>query len=147
MPADGTFHGPFLVRVMRVNSPREQRLVVRGSDASDGLYPGVLGLSVQVTGDTWTVDLEWNDTDGEWKSSWVDQSVAFTVDDGLMFTLRALNVVLLRSPNGSDSPPFDHLIVTVISTNPDLNPMHPHTAPPDFTLPESAAGEPGGPAY
>jgi hypothetical protein len=140
MPADGTFHGPFVVRVARVNSAREQRLSIRNSNASDGQHPGVVGQAVSVTGDTWTLDLEWKDTDGEWKPSWVDQSVEFTVDDGLMFRLRALNVVLIRDLEGTDSPPFDHLLVTVTSTDPEVNPTHPAAPPPDFTLPESAAG-------
>jgi len=137
-----TFHGPFLVEVTHVDSPREQRLVVSGSDGSDGFYPAVVGQSVRVTGDAWRLDLEWDAFVVGFSFSLVKQSVAFDVDAGLVFTLRALN----GAPTAPISP-FDDLIVTVTPTDPDLNPMHPHAPPPDFSLPESAAGQPRGPAY
>ena len=140
MAANGTFHGPFLVRVTRVSSPAPQRLVIRGSDASDGHHPVSPGQSIQVGGDTWTLELmffapEPADPSG-WQFSLVQQSVAYSVDDGLVFTLRASNA----SGFSGSIPVFDDLIVTVTSTNPDLNPMHPHGPPPDFSLPEALAG-------
>jgi hypothetical protein len=131
------FHGPFLVEVTHVDSAREQRLVVSGSDASDGFYPAVVGQSVRASGDTWRLDLEWDAFVVGFAFSLVQQSVAFDVDAGLVFTLRALN----GAPT-FPIPPFDDLVVTVTSTDPDLNPLHPHAPPPDFSLPESAAAQP-----
>ena len=147
MAADGTFHGPFLVRVTRVSSPAPQRLVIGTSDGSDGHHPVSPGQSIPVSGDTWTLELmffapEPADPSG-WLFSLVQQSVTYTVDEGLVFTLRASNT----SGFIGTIPAFDDLVVTVTSTNPDLNPMHPHAPPPDFSLPEGAAGEPGPPAY
>lgn len=144
MAADRTFHGPFLVRVTRVSSHAPQRLVIRGSDVSDGHHPVSPGQSIQVGGDTWTLELmffapEPADPSG-WQFSLVRQSVAYTVDDGLVYTLRASNA---SGFIGTIPPVFDDLVVTVTSTNPDLNPMHPHAPPPDFSLPKGVAGEPG----
>jgi hypothetical protein len=140
MAEDGIFHGPFVVSVIHVDSPREQRLVVRGSDTSDDFYRAVLGLSIAVSGETWRLDLEWDAFEVGFTFSLVKQSVAFDVDAGLVYTLRALNG-LPTAP----IPPFDDLIVTVASTDPALNPMHPHAPPPDFSLPEGSAREPPAP--
>ena len=147
MPPDQTFHGPFLVKVVDVNAPAQQRLVVSGSDASDGSHHGEIGDTVQVTGATWTLDLQFfapepADPSG-WVFSLVQQSVAFTVEDGLVFTLRASN----SSGFIGEIPEFDDMVVTVTSTNPDLNPMHPHAPPPDFSLPEGGEREPPPPGY
>ncbi len=104
MAEDGIFHGPFVVSVIHVASPREQRLVVRGSDTSDDFYRAVLGLSIAVSGETWRLDLEWDAFEVGFTFSLVKQSVAFDVDAGLVYTLRALNG-LPTAP----IPPFDDL--------------------------------------
>jgi hypothetical protein len=142
MPPDQTFHGPFIVRVVEKNAPVPQRLVVSGSDSSDGPHRGELGDTVEVTGAMWTLDLQFfapepADPAG-WVFSLVQQSVAFTVEDGLVFTLRASNA----SGFIGRIPEFGDIVVTVTSTNPDLNPMHPPAPAPDFSLPKGAGDEP-----
>ena len=56
-----TFYGEWFVQVVSRDAAFGQRFVVSGSDATDGAYDGVIGVSTPVSGDTWTLELEWND--------------------------------------------------------------------------------------
>lgn len=129
MASPQTFHGPFEITVTHVESSRVQELVVQGSNDGGGRYPGTVGETIRVDGDTWTLDLEWYQPKGGWRSSLIDRQAAYTVADGLVFTLRA--------QNGPVEPVhWKHLRVSVASSDPALNPMHPPGFPPDFTIPK-----------
>jgi hypothetical protein len=126
-----TFHGSFDVKVVHEDAALHQQLLVERSAGSDGTYPGEVGQEVHVEGEEWTLDLRWLHPDGAWRSSLIKRDVEYTVEDGLVYVVRAQ----IGSPGaGMD---FHHLWVTVTSADPEVNPMHPPALPPDFTFPKS----------
>ena len=126
-----TFYGEWFVQVVSRDAAFGQRFVVSGSDATDGAYDGITGVSTPVSGDTWTLDLEWNDNAGSgWQPSGVRKSAEYTIQGGLVVTLGADdNVEALRDFDYND------VVVSCTSLDPTVNP--PATDPPlDFTITE-----------
>ena len=126
-----TFYGEWFVQVVSRDAAFGQRFVVSGSDATDGAYDGITGVSTPVSGDTWTLELEWNDNAGAgWQPSGVRKSAEYTIQGGLVVTLGADdNVEALRD--------FDYNDVVVSCTSLDLTVNPPATDPPlDFTITE-----------
>jgi hypothetical protein len=126
-----TFFGPWTVAVVSWESAFSQRFVISGSDASDGAYAGVPGAVVQVTGDEWRLDLEWNDGVGSgWQPSDVRRGADFTIQGGLTITLGADdNVDAVRDRDYND------IVLACHSDDPAIDP--PASDPPlDFTITE-----------
>jgi hypothetical protein len=124
------FHGPWAVHVESKNSFFAQRFVISGSDSSDNGYPGVPGQSIGVTGDEWTLTMDWLDGN-QFRPSRIRQSATYDVQKGLIVTLGA-----------DDGPPetadrdFNDMIVVLQSEDPSLDPLTPSGNPYDFTIPE-----------
>lgn len=121
-----------------MESAFSQRFVIGGSVGADGAYDGTPGVSVQVSGDAWTLDLEWNDNVASgWQPSDVRKSADYTIGNGLVVTLGADdNVDAVRDRD------FNDLVVACRSTDPAVDP--PATDPPlDFTITEDQLRKPG----
>ncbi|MDQ3756232.1 MAG: hypothetical protein M3394_00035 [Actinomycetota bacterium] len=134
-----TFFGPWEVTVFSKEAWFDERFVISGSDASDGVYPGVAGTGPgAVTGARWTVAFEWNDKESSgWQPSGVRRFPTYTVDDALVITLGVDdNYEHLRDGD------FDDLVVTCKSLNPQHAPLHPINNPYDFTLPRRKGKRP-----
>lgn len=126
-----TFYGDWFVEVIGVDSAFSQRFVISGSDLADGAYDGVDGISARVSGEAWTIDLEWNDNASSgWQPSDVQKTATYTIDVGLVVTLGADdNVEELQDRD------FNDMVVACTSLDPTVNP--PMTDPPlDFTITE-----------
>lgn len=125
------FSGPWSVEVVRKHADFSERFVISGSDGSDGLYDAVPGFRIDVTGDTWRLDLEWNDNAGSgWRRSAVRRSAENTIGRGLVVTLGADdNVEALRDHD------LDDVILGCRSLDPALD--APVNDPPlDFSIKE-----------
>lgn len=132
-----TFYGEWFVQVVSRESAFDQRFVISGSDTSDGPYDGTPGVSTQVSGDSWTLTLEWNDYVGSgWQPSGVRESAEYTIQDGLVITLGADdNIEPVRDLDYND------VVVSCTSLDPSINP--PATDPPlDFTITEDQLRQP-----
>ena len=124
-----TFYGEWLVRVDSRDAAFGERFLISGSDAADGAYDGTPGVNTTVSGDTWTLDLEWNDNAGSgWQPSAVLKTATYTLHEGLVVTLGADdNVEALRDFDYND------VVVSCLSLDTAINP--PASAPPiDFTI-------------
>ena len=128
-----TFYGPWSVVVVGKDAAFDERLVIRGSDASDGDYAAAPGTGPgTVSGWGWTLDLEWNDNAGSgWQASGVQRSASYTAADGLVVTLGADD----NYPHLRDGD-FDDVVITCHSVDPDHTPLHPVVNPYDFTVPK-----------
>jgi hypothetical protein len=126
------FHGPWFVRVDSTEAGAAQQFSISGSDSSDGGFPGVPGESVSVSGDEWTLTMEWFDG-SQFLPSRLRRSATYDVQAGLIVTLAA-----------DDGPPetadedFNDLVLMLQSEDPDLNPIPPQGPPPDFTIPKGS---------
>ncbi len=127
------FYGDWLLQVTKKNADFSQRFRITGSNSSDGIYYGITGTVVQVSGEKWGVVMEWNDgASSGWQSSAMKQMVTFTVADGLVKVLGADDNILSARDND-----FDDLIITCKSLDPSLNPLLPVGIPFEFTYPEN----------
>ena len=132
-----TFFGPWTVEVVGVESAFSQRFVITGSDSADGAYDGTMGVMVQVGGEEWRLDLEWNDNAGSgWQPSGVRRGADFSISDGLTVTLGADdNVEAVRDHD------FNDVGLACHSLDPAVDP--PATDPPlDFTITEDMLRDP-----
>jgi hypothetical protein len=85
-----TFFGPWTVQVVSVDAAFSERFVIAGSANADGAHDAAPGARVQVSGDAWTLELEWNDNIGSgWQPSDVRKAAEYTITDGLIITLGA----------------------------------------------------------
>ena len=128
------FYGPWEIRVLSKDADFSQRIVITGSDASDGDYPVAAagGGPGPVSGTRWTMHAEWNDNASSgWQPSALRRTAAYTLADGLTVTIGI-------DDNADDVRDHDYNDVVVIATslNPDHTPLHPVAAPLDFTVPE-----------
>ena len=129
-----TLYGPWRIDVRHVNSHFSQRLVISGSDASDGEYRVAFGepLSLQVVGDSWQLAMQYFpfDVGATWQDSNYKESKAFVRGAGLIVQIdgaaRPLQVV---------SPVFTNLTVVCTYMDQEMSQL-PGTNPYNFTLPE-----------
>ncbi len=123
------FYGPWSVSVERKDSGYAQRFVIKGSDSSDGGYPGVPGESVGVTGEEWSLTMDWLDDNNQFRPSRVRRSARYDVQDAIIVTLAA-----------DDGPPetadqdFNDLVLVLRCEDPSLDPLRPSGNPYDFTI-------------
>ena len=108
------FDGAWRLRVVAKNAGFDQRFRVSGSAGSDGSYPGVVGAAVDVRGDGWSVELEWNDGAGSgWQPSGVLRS-----EGNLSPLVRQVTLAGDDSPPGQRDGDFDDLVVRAESLDP-----------------------------
>jgi hypothetical protein len=132
-----TFYGPWSVEVVSLEASFSERFVIGGSANADGAYDGTPGVSVQVSGDEWTLDLQWNDNTGSgWQPSDVRKTAEYTISDGLVVTLGADdNLDTVRDYDYND------VVLACRSMDPTIDP--PATDPPlDFTITEDQLRRP-----
>jgi hypothetical protein len=132
-----TFYGPWSVEVVSLEASFSERFVIGGSANADGAYDGTPGVSVQVSGDEWTLDLQWNDNTGSgWQPSDVRKTAEYTISDGLVVTLGADdNLDAVRDHDYND------VVLACRSMDPTIDP--PATDPPlDFTITEDQLRRP-----
>ncbi|GAA1980342.1 hypothetical protein [Microbacterium pumilum] len=130
---DEIFYGPWDVRVLTKDAWFSQQIVITGSDASDGAYPGTPGGGPgPVSGARWTLHAEWNDNAGSgWQRSALRRSAAYTLADGLTVTIGIDdNQEALRDYD------YDDVVIVARSLDPAHTPLHPVAPPLDFTVPE-----------
>jgi hypothetical protein len=125
-----TFHGPWSVAVIGKSSNLAQRFVISGSDNADGGYPGEVGTSIGVTGDTWSISLEWLDG-RQFRPCDVRVSSGYDLFKGPHVTLAADDL----GPGGGDAD-YDDLVLELGYENPDLDPMRPDHRKMEFTYPK-----------
>jgi hypothetical protein len=131
------FYGPWSVEVISRDADYGERFVIGGSANADGAYDGTPGVSVQVSGDAWTLDLEWNDNVGSgWQPSDVRKSAEYTINNGLVVTLGADdNFDAVRDHDYND------VVLACRSLDAAVDP--PAKDPPlDFTITEDQLREP-----
>lgn len=127
------FYGPWEVRVISKEASFDEQIVIVGSDASDGAYPGIPGGGPgPVAGSKWTLRAEWNDNAGSgWQPSDLRRSAAYTLDEGLVVTIGIDdNLDTVRDYDYND------VVVVCRSLDPSHTPMHPIINPYDFTVPK-----------
>lgn len=127
-----TLYGPWHVEVVARDAALDQRVVISGSQGSDGDYPGTRGTVIgDVTGEEWSVALEWRNATagGEWQPSGVRREAGFTLQDGLFVTLGADD-----GPEGGRDGDFNDLVVRLINQDPNLDPMAGAHVPHEFTI-------------
>jgi hypothetical protein len=112
------FFGPWLVEVVSLDAAFSERFVIGGSGNADGAYDGTPGVGVQVSGDAWTLDLEWNDNAGSgWQPSGVRKTAEYTISNGLVVTLGADdNFEALRDHD------FNDVVLACKSLDPAIDP-------------------------
>lgn len=132
-----TFYGPWSVEVVSRDAAFGERFVISGSANADGAYNATPGVSVQVSGDTWTLDLEWNDNAGSgWQPSDVRKSAEYTITNGLVVTLGADdNFDAVRDYDYND------VVLACGSLDPAVDPP-PKDPPLDFTITEDQLRRP-----
>lgn len=131
-----SFSGQWIVEVWQKDAAFDERYVISGSDSSDGTYAGLTGTApIVVTGNEWTVELEWNDQHGSgWLPSAVHRkSAAATASDGVVVFLGADdNYEQFRDGDYND------LVLRLRSVDPSIAPWYPISHLYDFTLPAKA---------
>jgi hypothetical protein len=126
-----TFFGQWSVEVVSLDAAFGERFLIGGSANADGAYDGTPGVRIQVSGDAWTLDLEWNDNAGSgWQPSDVRKTAEYTISNGLVVTLGADdNFDAVRDHDYND------VVLACRSLDPAIDP--PATDPPlDFTITE-----------
>lgn len=109
-----TFHRKWKLRVAHKNAGFSQRFVVSGASSGNGTHDGVVGNEVIVDGDSWTVQLQWNNNSG---SGWQDSSM-------ITATGSLSPLVIVKFLHADDNVPgsrdgdYDDLIVSCEDLNP-----------------------------
>ncbi|MEA3012857.1 MAG: hypothetical protein QOD42_1402 [Sphingomonadales bacterium] len=84
------FKGRWRARVFKKNSGFAQRIRVTGAAAGNGVYPGVVGQSLEFDGADTAVSLQWNNGAGSgWRDSAVLESVGMSSSIVILHFLRA----------------------------------------------------------
>jgi hypothetical protein len=126
------FYGKWSLSVIGKNAEFQQRVVIEGSLASDGVIGGVVGQHVAaIDGKQWWAFVESSSDGASWTASRLLRVPGVLSPEGLIVTLFSDDVV----PGGSDGD-FDDLIVQLVYLDPEVNPPGP--PPYSFTLPPSA---------
>jgi hypothetical protein len=123
------FSGPWSVEVASLETAYAQRFMISGALTGDGLYPAATGFRVDVSGEAWILQLEWNDNAGSgWQLSDVRRSAEYTIREGLTVTLGADdNIDAVRDYDYND------VVLVCRSLDPEIDP--PAKDPPlDFTI-------------
>jgi hypothetical protein len=130
-----TFFDDWSLQVSAKSAAFAERFRIIGSDSSDGTYYGSVGLQLnRVSGEQWTLIMEWNDGIGSgWQPSAVRKLATYTVGEGLVKVLGADD----NTVNARDND-FNDLVITCKSLDPTLNPLLPVGIPFGFTYPEKA---------
>ena len=126
-----TFYGDWSIVVTQKDAAFSERLVISGSDASDGAYPGLVGVGLaNVQGERWTLALQWNDNAGSgWQQSGIRRKARYTQTEGFVVSLGADDNV--ASAQDFD---FNDLVVELRYNEPRLNPQPPVQNSFDFTI-------------
>lgn len=130
-----TFYGPWSMRVTNQEGFFSERFEILGSNGSDGLYiPADDGtpFDFDADGAQWTVDFQAKIGDEDWFSYEPDRATAVIPPQGLTVTLK---IEPLIEPGGEALVFNHHMVLTCISTDPELNPPWP-VIPVDFSLPD-----------
>jgi hypothetical protein len=125
-----TFYGPWSVAVVGKDSNFDQRFVITGSDTADGGYAGVVGFSIGVTGDEWTLTMDWLDSN-QFRPSRIERAARYDVRDALIVTLGADD-----GPEATADRDFNDMVLVLRSEDPALDALRPSGNPYDFTITE-----------
>lgn len=83
-----TFHGPWTLEVTSIEAGFAQRLLLDGTTNSDGRHSVSVGLTLELDGPTWTLNMEWNDgANSGWQPSDLRREAHYTRDEGLALEL------------------------------------------------------------
>lgn len=63
-----TFRGSWRITVTGKETQNNQRFIISGSDSRDGVHPGIVGYSIDISGRAWKIQIQYNDGTG-WKDS------------------------------------------------------------------------------
>jgi hypothetical protein len=129
-----TFYGTWLIDVVGKDAWYSQRYVISDSDRADGIYAADLTTPrLLVSGQEWTLTLEWNDNAGSgWQVSRTRRlPVDFTAKDGLVVVLGVDD----NWPQFADGD-FDDVVLRCQNIDPELIPWYPFVQKIDFSLPK-----------
>ena len=136
-----TFFGPWSLRVLSKGASFEERVTIRGSENSDGSFPGTPGMAIaEIRGAEWTVEMEWRGGGVTWHPSAIRRTDEVTQADGLVVTLGADdNLPALRDND------FNDLVIFLKYLDPKVNPppspnWYDFTLDPDWVRPGSTGG-------
>jgi hypothetical protein len=118
------FAGPWDLRYTSTDTDRQNRLVIAGSDTTDGSYDKAIGtdLELSITGELWSADVQsLNPDTQEWESRPVRRTMRYDAKDGITVRLesaggppnpvglRRNNVIdfVYRDPNANPPPTRD----------------------------------------
>jgi hypothetical protein len=121
------FYGTWSVVVESSNADYGQRFQIADSDR-DGTYGGVVGSVIGVSGQEWTVTMEWNDGTG-WKPSDVRKSAGFTLLGGLAIRLHADD-----GTAPAQDRDYNDLVLFCTNLDPETNPIPSENPAPDWSL-------------
>jgi hypothetical protein len=126
-----TFYNNWSLTVTTVALPSgvETRVLIAGSQASDGTYPGVVGEQIaSINGNSWQVTLQSsNDGGASWGDGVTLRNPSVTQQNGIIVTLTLLFEVI------QDARP--EFVVQLVYLNQQVNPQSPAQPQPVFTLP------------
>lgn len=123
------FYGPWTIRVHSAEAENRQQFSINGSD-NDRVVAGTPGDSVLVSGDHWTVTMQWFDGI-EFQPSRHRRSAIYDLQAGLTVTIAADD-----GPPDTADEDFNDLVLVLHCEDPEMNPIPPEGPLPDFTLPE-----------
>ncbi len=127
-----TFFGPWRITLDSIDLPTPlQSFVVSGSDNADGrhrMYPDT-PFTVAVSGNEWTIALEYSSDDATWEGDDARKTTAFLPQIGLTVSLDTR-----RWDPVSPGTPFLGMRLLCTSLDPAINPEQTPN-PFDFTLP------------
>lgn len=129
------FYGDWRVVIAQLNADFSQQVVIRGASSGSGVYSGVPGTIVTVSGQEWTLTAEWNNNvDSGWQPSQLQEYVAYTLQEGLSITLNI--------DDGLADGDYNDMILVCQSLDSAVNPLLPAANPYDFTIMESMLYDP-----
>jgi hypothetical protein len=99
-----TINGDWKVRVTTKNAGWEQRFLVAGSAASDGIYPGVVGTQIEAGGASWTMQVQARNGSGPWLDS------GMQIGPEVPWGVSTRRVIGTNDQGGSDQD-FDDLVL------------------------------------
>ena len=99
-----TLNGKWKIKVVAKNAGWDQRFVVAGSNAGDGVYPGTVGTEIQADGASWTIQVQARGGSGPWLDSAMRMPSA--VLSGIAMTQR-----IETDDQGGTDADFDDLVL------------------------------------
>lgn len=146
-----SIQGTWNVQVIRKDAALDQRFIISGATAGNGVYPGQVGTSVQVSGQNWLINMqadgEANGQSGVWINSELRKTTTQIIGNNYVFEVESEDYIqdynwtdlVLRFTQPIPPPPQIPTPPPVIPNNPPsipTNPIPPQQPPSEPFIPE-----------